>query len=155
MNTIRTWLLAWVVGLGLMPTASWVHGAGTATITVPSYTTPGYLIRRLDADSVLVRAEFTQSFPAKGKRTLRSTWQLLDDQGKPVGIHLKGGLERGNDSVGEAHTVTVAVANAGAAASVPAARARRAAARTPAPRTAGPGSRAADAARRSCGRRRR
>ncbi len=100
-----------MVGLGLIPTASWVHGAATATITVPSYSAPGYLVRRLDADSVLVRAEFTQSFPAKGKRTLRSTWQLLDDQDKPVGIHLKGGLERGNDTVGDAHTISVLAAN--------------------------------------------
>jgi len=109
MNTIRTWLLALVIGLGLTPATSWLHGA--ATLTTPSYTAPGYLTRRLDADSVLVRAEFTQSFPAKGKRTLRSTWQLLDDQGKPVGIHLKGGLERGNDSVGDAHTISVVTAN--------------------------------------------
>ncbi len=111
MNTFRTWLLTWVVGLVLTSAPTWVHGAGVATLTTPSYSAPGYLVRRLDADSVLVRAEFTQSFPAKGKRTLRSTWQLLDDQGKPVGIHLKAGLERGNDSVGDTHAITVAAAN--------------------------------------------
>ena len=57
MNTIRTWLLALVIGLGLTPATSWLHGA--ATLTTPSYTAPGYLTRRLDADSVLVRAEFS------------------------------------------------------------------------------------------------
>jgi len=111
MNTFRTWLLTWVVGLVLTSAPTWVQGAGVATLTTPSNSAPGYLVRRLDADSVRVRAEFTQSFPAKGKRTLRSTWQLLDDQGKPVGIHLKGGLERGNDTVGDTHAITVAVAN--------------------------------------------
>ncbi|MBU3665695.1 MAG: hypothetical protein FGM15_07455 [Chthoniobacterales bacterium] len=72
------------------------------TVTTPNYTVPGHVIAG-DATrrSVRSRAQFAYASPITGNRTLRVTFQLVDDSAfpAPVGIYLDGGTAKANETV--------------------------------------------------------
>lgn len=84
----------------LVATAAAAHAL--VTVTTPNYAAPGYIIAG-DATrrSVRSRAQFSYTSPAAGNRTLRATFQLVDDSAvpAPVGIYLDGDTAKANDTV--------------------------------------------------------
>ena len=91
----RLALMLWMPSL-----VAWASGA--VTVTTPEYAAPGYVIAGDAARNFIkARAQFSFTSPVAGNRTLRATFQLLDDSAfpAPVGIYLDGGTVKSNDSV--------------------------------------------------------